>query len=217
MLINLKLDDKTILIFGGGRIGERKARKFLHTNSKVMILGKDFTPELKRLTKSHNIELKQIDLRKNFSSMIPLIAKSDIVIAALDDSLLNERISSEARKKSVLVNVVDDPKLSDFYVPATTSIGQIDVAISTEGKSPAMARILRKKIKKCITPEEILQVELQDYARKLLKNRNFDRETRRKTLYDIIKNSAIKNLLKEEKIDEAKNLVNRIIKNNQKI
>ncbi|MCW4032709.1 MAG: bifunctional precorrin-2 dehydrogenase/sirohydrochlorin ferrochelatase [Candidatus Bathyarchaeota archaeon] len=217
MLINLKLDDKTILIFGGGSIGERKTKKFLHTNSKVMILGKDFTSELKKISKSHNIELKQIDLKKNFSSIIPLIAKSDIVIAALDDSLLNKRISSEAGKKNILVNVVDDPTLSDFYVPATTSIGEIDVAISTDGKSPAMAGILRKKIIKCITTEEILQVGLQDYARKLLKNCDFDRETRREILYKIIQNSRIKQLLKEEKLDEAKDLVNKIIKNNQKI
>lgn len=217
MLINLKLDDKTILIFGGGSIGERKAKKFLHTNSKVMILGKDFTPDIKRLSKSRNIELKQIDLKKKFSSIIPLIAKSDIVVAALDDSLLNKRVSSEARKKGILVNVVDDPTLSDFYVPATTSIGEIDVAISTDGKSPAMAGILRKKIIKCIKTEEILQVELQDYARKLLKNCDFDRETRREILYKIIQNTRIRQLLKEEKIDEAKDLVNKIIKNNQEI
>jgi len=217
LLINLKLNGKTILIFGGGSIGERKTKKFLHTNSKVMILGMDFTPELKKISKSHNIELRQIDLKKNFSSIIPLIAKSDIVIAALDDSSLNKRISSEARKKNILVNVVDDPTLSDFYVPATTSIGEIDVTISTKGKSPAMAGILRKKIEKCITTEEILQVELQDYARKLFKNSDFDSQTRREILYNIINNSRIKYLLKEEKIDEAKNLVNKIIKNNQKI
>lgn len=211
MLIDLKLTNKTVLIFGGGSIGERKARKILQANSKIIVLSKDFSSGLKKINQHKNIKLIKIDLEKEFPLTIPMIKKSDIIIAAIDDSKINKRISSEARKAGVPVNVVDDPSISDFFLPAITRAGRINVAVSTEGGSPAMARILCEKIEKNITSEEILQVELQTHARRLLKHQDLDGATRRDLLYQIIQDSKIKNLLKEENLEEAKNIVDKII------
>ena len=74
-----------------------------------------------------------------------------------------------------------------------------------------MARFLRKKLEKTITGEDVLQVELQHYARKLAKIHILDKKTRRSFLYHIIHNSDIKRLLEKGNIEEAKNLAKQII------
>lgn len=212
MLIDLKLAGKTVLIFGGGNVGERKARKFLETNSKVTVVSKGFTDGLEQLNQQGKIKVIDVDISAESSSFIgSLISKSDVVIVATNDPKLNEEISVEARKRKILVCVVDTPLISDFYLPATTRFGKIRIAISTGGRSPAMARILRKKLDEVITGEDVLQVELQHYARKLAKTLILDKDTRRSFLYQIIHNSDIKHLLKEGNFEEAKALAKQIL------
>jgi len=211
MLIDLKLKDKAVLIFGGGIVGERKARKFLQANPRVIVISKRFTRGLKRLGQQGRVKLMEADLKSDPSLISSLIPNYDVVIAATDDRKLNEDIVVEAKKRRILVSVVDEPSISDFYLPATTRFGKIRIAICTGGRSPAMARILRENLEKSITRKEILQVELQHYARELAKASISDGRTRRSLLYRIIQNPEIKHLLKEGDLEEAKNLAKQII------
>lgn len=212
MLIDLKLAGKAVLIVGGGKVGERKAGKFLEANSKVTVVSKGFTDGLKQLGQRGKVKLIEVDISAEFLSFIgSLISDSDVVVAATNNQKLNEEIAIEARNRKILVCVVDEPSISDFYLPATARFGKIRIAISTGGRSPAMARILRKKLEEVITSEEVLQVELQHYARKLAKVRMVDKKTRRSFLYQIIHNSDIKRLLEEGNFEEAKDLAEQII------
>jgi len=193
-------------------VGERKARKFLEANSKVTVVSKGFTDGLKQLGQRGKVKLIEVNIRAESSSLIgSLISNSDVVIVATNDQKLNEEIAIEARKRKILVCVVDKPSISDFYLPATTRFGKIRIAISTGGRSPAMARILRKKLEEAITSEEVLQVELQHYARKLAKAHILDKKARRSFLYQIIQNPDIKHLLKEGNFEEAKALAKQIL------
>ena len=63
-----------------------------------------------------------------------------------------------------MVYAVDNPALSDFILPAVAQVGDVKVAVSTGGKSPAMARVLRERIEKLVTPEDLLEIELQEKA-----------------------------------------------------
>ncbi|MFQ5822414.1 MAG: bifunctional precorrin-2 dehydrogenase/sirohydrochlorin ferrochelatase [Candidatus Heimdallarchaeota archaeon] len=211
MLIDLKLAGKTILIVGGGSVGERKAGKFLQANSKVIVVSESFTDGLKQLAQRGKVKLMKANFKADSSSIGSLILNSDVVIAATDNRKLNEDIAIEARKRRVLVCAVDKPSISDFYLPATTRFGKIRIAISTGGRSPAMARILRKKLEEAITSEEVLQVELQHYARKLAKTHISNKKARRSFLYQIIQNSDINHLLKEGNFEEAKALAKQIL------
>jgi len=193
-------------------VGERKVRKFLETNSKVTVVSKGFTDGLKQLGQRGKVKLIEVDISAESSSFISsLISNSDIVVAATNDQKINEKIAIEARKRKILVCVVDNPSISDFYLPATTRFGKIQIAISTGGRSPVMARILRKKLEEAVTREEILQVELQDYARKLAKTHILDKKVRRTFLYQLIHNSEIKHLLKKGNFEEAKDLAKQIL------
>ena len=211
MLIDLKLAGKTVLIFGGGKIGEKKARKFLQANSMVVVVSKSFTDDLKRLGQQGKLKLVEAEVKVDSPSITSLISKSDLVIAATDNPKLNEDIVKEARKRGVLVCAVDMPSINDFYLPAIAQIGEIQIAVSTGGKSPAMARILRKRVEELITKEDALQVELQHYARKLAKSHIPDEKARKSALYQIIQNSDVKRLLKEDNLKEAEALAKQII------
>jgi len=204
MLIDLKLAGKNILIVGGGKVGERKTKKFLEAGSTIFVVSKDFTSGLKQLSRKRKVKLVKVNVRSDASSIAKWISKSDAVISATDNSKLNEAIANEAKKKRVPMCAVDNPSISDFTLPAIAKIGDIRIAISTEGKSPAMARILRKRIEEVIKKEDVLQVKLQDYVRKLTKSRIPNKKSRRNILYQIIRNEEIKGLLREGRFKEAK-------------
>lgn len=211
MLIDFMLTGKTVLIFGGGKTGEKKAKKFLQANSTVIVVSKDFTDALKRLNQQGKLKLIEAKLEFDSPSIASLISNSDLVIAATNDPMLNENFVNEARKRGILVCAVDMPSINDFNIPAIAHIGEIRIAISTGGKSPAMARILRKRVEEIITKEDVLQVELQHYARNLVKSYISDEKARRDVLYEIIQNSSIKQLLKEGNLKEAEALAKQIV------
>jgi precorrin-2 dehydrogenase/sirohydrochlorin ferrochelatase len=212
LLIDLQLEGKTVLIFGGGIVGERKTKRFLQGKPKeVIVVSKEFTKGLKQLSKQGKIKIMELNIRFNLSSVNSLISNSDVIIAATDDEKLNEYIAKEANKHRILVSVVDKPSISDFYLPSVARFGDIRIAICTGGKSPAMSRILRERLEKIVTPEDVLQVELQHYARRLAKSKITDRRARRDLLYQIIQNPEINRLLKEGDLEGAKNLATQII------
>lgn len=215
MLIDLKVAGKNILIIGGGEVGERKARKFLEAGSRITVISKDFTSGLKRLGGGGKVKLMRMDLNRSLPLISRLISRSDVVISATDDSKLNKAVVNEARKNSVLVCAVDNPSISDFHLPAIAKVGDIRIAISTEGKSPAMAKVLRKRVRKSISREDVLQVKLQDYARKFIAPRIPEARVRRNFLYKIIRDEEIKRLLQEGKFGEAKKLTKRIFERYQ--
>lgn len=208
MFIDLKLEGKRVLILGGGVVGERKAKKFLGSNSKITIVSKDFTENLKNLSQKYEIQLKNT----NEQSLDSLISNSDLVIAATDDENYNEKIVLNSKNKNILVSSVDNPFISDFIMPATKIIGDIIVGIGTGGKSPMMAKIIGERLKKHVTNEDILQVRLQHYARTLLKNFLSNKKDRRVILHQILNDREISQFLSTNNLKKAKHHVRKIIK-----
>ncbi len=208
----MDLSGKVVLVFGGGKVAERKAMKFAEANAKIIVASKEFTEDLKRLRELGKANLVEADIKTTPSLVESLISKSNYVIAATDDSELNGEIAKMARKFGILACAVDNPSVSDFAMPATARIGDIQIAVSTGGKSPAMARLLRKRLEEIITPEDALQVRLQSYARKLPELSRMDKISRKDILHHIIQNQEVKRLLKEGMFEEAKIVARRIIK-----
>ena len=208
MFIDLKLEGKRFLILGGGVVGERKAKKFLRSNSKITIVSKEFTENLKNLSQKYELQL----IKTNQQSLDSLISNSDLVIAATDDDKYNEKIVLRSKNKNILVSSVDNPFISDFIMPATKYIGDIIVGIGTGGKSPIMAKLIGERLKKHITNEDILQVKLPHYARTLLKNNFSDKKDHRVILNQILKDHEISQFLNKNNLEEAKHHVRKIIK-----
>ncbi|HYB83929.1 MAG TPA: bifunctional precorrin-2 dehydrogenase/sirohydrochlorin ferrochelatase [archaeon] len=209
MLIDMDLRGKTVLIVGGGKVGERKAAKFLTAHANVLVASKEFTTRLKQLV--DKIQLVTVDLEVTPQVIRKLVSRADFVIAATNQSALNRRIAEEARKKRTHVSVADNPQLGDFTMPVLSSVGAFQIAVSTSGKSPAMSRVLRKRIEEMISEEDILMLRLQSYARRLAKAQIPDQRSRKKALDEIREDRRIKRSLKKDNLQEAKELTKHII------
>lgn len=140
--IFLNINGKICTVVGGGQVALRKVRVLLDYRARVRVISPDLCPELERLVESGDIvaERRQYlagDLKEAF-----------IVIAATDEQQTNIEVAREARKKGILINVVDDPDNSDFILPSYLRRGDVTIAVSTSGRSPALARKIRLKFEK---------------------------------------------------------------------
>jgi precorrin-2 dehydrogenase / sirohydrochlorin ferrochelatase len=164
----LDLLSRLVVIFGGGKVGERKARLFSQYGP-VKVLSRDFSPGLKDLAKDpqRRIDLVECDLscglRKDYSKYLQ---GAFIVIPATSDSELNRAIEEVARDQGVLVNNVEEA--GDVVVPSILQRGTIAIAISTE--SPGLTKYLRLRL------EEELTENYQDMARLLSQIRRENKE-----------------------------------------
>jgi len=160
----LDLTSRLVVIFGGGNVGERKARLFSQYGP-VRVLSRDFSPELLDLKKDpkRQIELVECDLSCGFCKYLP---GAFIVIPATSDSKLNRAIEEQARAQGILVNNVEE--VGDVVVPSILQRGSIAIAISTE--SPGLTKYLRLRL------EEELTENYQDMARLLSQIRGENKE-----------------------------------------
>ncbi|NTV28112.1 MAG: bifunctional precorrin-2 dehydrogenase/sirohydrochlorin ferrochelatase [Methanothrix sp.] len=147
----LDLEQKLIVIFGGGRVGEHKARLFLDYG-RVRVVSKDFTSGL--LEMKDDLELVATDLSRGFEKFL---VGAFIAIPATSDSELNKDIEREASKRGVLINKVDG--VGDVVVPSIIRKGSIAIAITTE--IPGLTKYLRLRL------EEYLTRDYQEMAKLL--------------------------------------------------
>ena len=196
----LKTSNLNVFILGTGEVATRRANKFLDHGANVKLAGNSLSKELE----SKGAVLRPLD------DVDELVEWSDLVVIASGDEELSDHVSKIARDK--LVNRADLPYEGNVIVPTSFNIGEIEISIFTNGKSPLMARQLRKKIQSVITDEDILEIELQDYARSILKESIDDQKERRNYLYKIFEDEKINEFIKSNQIDEAKSYIDNLIR-----
>lgn len=165
----LKVSKLNVMIIGGGTVGFEKLSFMLKSspNANVVVAAKDFSEEMISLAKKHKIPLMWRPYSKN------LLHKQHMVIAATNNREVNKEIHGDAKSKQLLVNVADTPDLCDFYLGGIVTRGNVKVAISTNGKSPTMAKRLRQFFEEII-PENVddLVENLNIYRRSIKGNFN---------------------------------------------
>jgi precorrin-2 dehydrogenase/sirohydrochlorin ferrochelatase len=150
----LKFDDKKILIIGGGNVALEKLEHLLDFTKNITLVAQDFNEESQRLIDEYNL----VHFKKMYETND--IDGYDIVIAAIDNFALQEQIYFETRGKNCLCNCVDLQKYCDFIFPSYVKKGDLTIAISTGGTSPAMAKQLRIYFSKVI-PDSIVNFLIQ--------------------------------------------------------
>ena len=189
-----------VFILGTGEVATRRANKFLDHGANVRLAGSNLSEELEHkgavLCSTDDVD--------------ELVNWADLVVVASGDEELCDYVSGMAQDK--LINRADFPYKGDIIVPTSFNIGEIEISIFTNGKSPLMARQLRKKIQSIITEEDILEIELQEYARSKLKGHVEDQKERRKYLYEIFEDENINGFIKNREINEAKSYIDNLIR-----
>jgi precorrin-2 dehydrogenase/sirohydrochlorin ferrochelatase len=133
----IRLDGLKVLLVGGGKVAERKAMSLLEAGASVGLVARDLTAGLASLVEHGRLTL----LGPQFEEA--LLEGAILVIAATNDKELNRRISAIARRRGILVNAVDQPNDCTFIVPSVMRRGDLIVAVSTAGKSPALSKRIR--------------------------------------------------------------------------
>jgi len=216
LLIDLKLDGKTVMVIGGGREAYRKTQNFVDSGAKIWVISRSFSSEMQKLCEDKKVALLKTEIQDAKTFVSSLNPKPDVLLAVTDEPALNCELVKAAKACGSMVYSVDNPAQSDFILPAVAKVGDVKVAVSTSGKSPAMARVLRQRIEKLVTPEDLLEIELQSHVRGILKDRVSDSETRGKVLYEILNNDNIKQALKQGKLEEAQELSMKLIEKKEK-
>jgi precorrin-2 dehydrogenase/sirohydrochlorin ferrochelatase len=163
-------------------------------------------------------KLRLIKKRVKDVSILDEFNNTFLILAATDDKELNKKLVEKGRSIGAFVYAADDPNISDFSYTSLVNIeGLIQVAISTSGKSPIMARKIRMKIermlRRIINDSDISNIILQEYARKRAKQEIDTVKERKEFLYSLIKDKNIQYLLRSNKLEEAKMTALHMLKN----
>ena len=162
--IFLELSGRRVVVVGAGAIAVRKIQSLLAAGARVVVVAKGTDKALTALCQAKNIELIKSKYSKDY------LAGAVLAIAATNDHKLNNQIYKDCQQLEVLCNVVDQPELCDFFVPAVVKRGDLQIAIVTEGHCPAYSGHLRKKLEEIFTDKhgEFL-TELEVFRKKLTK------------------------------------------------
>lgn len=143
----LNLKTRRCLVVGGGLIGERKVRDLIACGAAVVVVSPEITTGLAELASRGAVVHRRRRFRRSD------VRGCAVVVAATGVTAVDDAVAAAARRARTLVNVVDRPALCDFIVPSVLRRGALQIAVSTGGRSPALAREIRKKLEALIGPE----------------------------------------------------------------
>ncbi len=207
MIVDLNLAGKNVIVIGGGVEGIRKVRGLLGQNCKITVISERLNSYLEELSQQNKIKI--VKMKINNANVLDSYRDIFLVLAATDNKELNRKIVEKGRSMMSFVYAADDPQVSDFSYASIINIeGVMQVAISTSGKSPIMARKLRIKaeriLRRTIKQSDIENTKLQEFARMAARPKIKTVIERKRFLYSLINDKNIQNLINENKIDEAK-------------
>jgi precorrin-2 dehydrogenase/sirohydrochlorin ferrochelatase len=202
--VYLNLKGKRVLVVGGGEVAERKVAALLDTGASIVVVSPEVTPRLASLANANLIDLHKRPYSKGDCNGAAL------VLSAIDDPQVSRAVFEEASNSEILVNTADQPALCDFIMPAVVRRGDLTIAISTGGTSPALAARLRGKFSRMLGPEYARLVTLLAEARPEIRRR-IRAERDRKALHYRILDSDIISCLKKNDTDAAQQRLRQII------
>lgn len=201
--VNLILDNKSCVVIGGGDVACRKIKGLIVAKAKVTVV----SPEL-------NEELLEMQNDGQFTWLKRVYKNGDIkgyalAICATDDERINKAAAAEANREKILINVVDRLRLCDFAMPAVIRRGDLLITSSTNGKSPAMAREIRRELEKFIDKGyapfiekmSVLRQEAMGVIPTFREREDFWREVLNENILKLIREGKVKEA--EDKIHNA--------------
>ncbi|MDP6923656.1 MAG: bifunctional precorrin-2 dehydrogenase/sirohydrochlorin ferrochelatase [Candidatus Scalindua sp.] len=189
--IHLNVTGKRCVIIGGGKVAYRKACSLKESGADVVVVSPEVCPEM--VDEEGLVLIKEVYEECFLDGAL-------LVIAATDDEAINKRVTLDAEKRSIIVNVVDYPERCSFIVPSTINRGDLCISISTGGASPAVAKRIREELEDVFGKEYKEYLDLLTEMRSLAMSSVEDSVKRRKVLqrlaekdiFDAVKDEGVK-------------------------
>lgn len=143
--IYLELGGKRVVVIGAGSVASRKVKVLCEAGADILVVAKEIQPEFTQRCSELDIEVIEGEYSKDY------LTGAVMVMAATNNSELNTRIYADCNELNIICNVVDVPELCDFYVPARIDRGPLQIAIGTNGASPAYSAKLRRELETMFT------------------------------------------------------------------
>lgn len=150
----LDISRRFCIVVGGGAVAERKVARLLACGASVEVVAGSLTPALTAFKGEGRIVHRAADYTED------QLRGAFLVIGATDSADVNERIARDARLQGIPVNIVDDPGRCDFILPSVVERGDLAIAVSTGGKSPALAKKLKTELEGAYGPEYATLLEI---------------------------------------------------------
>jgi siroheme synthase-like protein len=202
--IYLDLKDRAVLVVGGGAIAEGKAQQLVEAGAVVRLVSPTLTPLLSGLVARGVIEyvpgrFKKDDLKDVF-----------LVISATDDQAVNQDVARLAGELGLLCNVVDQPSLCNFIMPALVKRGELQISVSTGGGSPSLTQRVKREVAALIGEEYGELLKISKEMRADAKQRIPDFGRRRKVLHEFVESNAI-DLIRAGRVEDARKLARSLL------
>ncbi len=207
----IELENKNVLIVGGGKTGTSRAKKFLSAGANVTVLSLDFSSELLKLgSKIKLINGSAFD----FKLLNQLMSESVIVVVALPTTKINEAVMEIAKKHRVLVNLANDADKTEVVVPFETEVDGLRVAITSEGKSGVVVKEALRRVTDFLKQDrEIFNLlELMWHLKRYMKTYHIPVKTRMKLYFEVFENTEFRELVLKGKLGKAKEKLESIVK-----
>jgi precorrin-2 dehydrogenase / sirohydrochlorin ferrochelatase len=187
----LKLAGRRCLVVGAGQVGESKIAGLLATGAHIRVVALEASATVQQWAQSGSLDLelrhfKPEDLDGVFLAIVATRSRS-----------LNERVYHEAQSRGVLANVVDVPDLCDFFYPSVVRRGDLQIAVSTAGKSPSLAQKIRQQLEKQFGPAYATWVAELGETRKLILASDLEKERKLDLLHSLASQEAVRAALAE--------------------
>jgi precorrin-2 dehydrogenase/sirohydrochlorin ferrochelatase len=208
----IEMSGKNVLIIGGGGVGTSRAKKFINAGANVKVLSLDFTPEIVAMERE-NPRLELVEGDANLVDLEPLFEWAHIVTIAVGSLELNEVAKELASKKKCFLNLANDSLHTEVVVPFDGEYEGIRFAVTTEGKSGVVARMVRDSILEMLRKDEekLYLLRAMEYLKRYMKAERIPVDLRMSLYFEISSNSEFRSLLKEGEIEKAKALAEKLV------
>jgi precorrin-2 dehydrogenase / sirohydrochlorin ferrochelatase len=193
--IFLKLQGRLVVVIGGGNVAEDKIRGLFGAGARVRVISPAITPVIAEWVRKREVDW----LPKKFAPSD--LSGAHLVIAATSAPGVNGAVFREAERRGVLCNAVDDIEHCHFYYGSIVQRGDLQIAISTNGKSPALAQRLRKELEAQFGPEYEMWLEWLGATREFLRASGDDANSNKKLLHHLASRDAYEQFLRELRKD----------------
>lgn len=202
--IFLDLKNKPVLVVGGGNIAQDKVEKLLAANAQITIVSPNLNEYLAKLVENRTVDYRCKDFEES-----DLDGKF-LVISATGNTEFNREVSRIAESLQILYNVVDQPELCNFIVPALVTRGSLQIAISTGGKSPTVAQKVKKEIESLIGDEYAQLLEIAAEFRQRVQQLFSDYGTRREIMRKFVESDVL-TLIRSNRLNEVNKIIEEIL------